>query len=120
MRNATGKQLLRTGCVLVGCLWLATCSSLTTDTTAPPFRDPTMSLQHAHGAIVAGQATQAEVLQALGPATEIRFDSGYVVWVYRAKTAESEADRAEFVILFAPSGIVKKTRLRPAYTQTGA
>ena len=62
-----------------------------------------------------GKTTQDEVLSALGPATDIQFDSGYTVWVYRARTAELDADRAEFAILFAPSGIAKKTRLRPAY-----
>ncbi|MES2950867.1 MAG: hypothetical protein V4858_20215 [Pseudomonadota bacterium] len=75
-----------------------------------------MTLHSVHGAIITGTSTstQAEVLAALGPATEINFDSGYAVWVYREKPAASDADRAEFVILFAPNGVVKKTRLRPA------
>ena len=44
----------------------------------------------------------------LGEATVVDFPSGYEVWVYRpGKNAT-----AEFVILFAPSGIAAKTRLR--------
>jgi hypothetical protein len=74
-----------------------------------------MSMQNAQDTIVVGTTTQAEAMAALGPATEIQFDSGYAVWVYRARATESDADRAEFVLLFAPSGVVKKTRLRPAY-----
>ena len=74
-----------------------------------------MSMQAAREAIVAGQTLQAQALATLGPATEIQFDSGYAVWVYRARTGESQASRAELVILFAPSGVVKKIRLRPSY-----
>jgi hypothetical protein len=73
-----------------------------------------MSMQNAQDAIVAGRTTEAEALAALGPATEIRFDSGYAVWVYRARAAEPDGDRAEFVILFAPNEVIKKTRLRAA------
>ena len=102
------------GLVLAGCQWLSACGNLGASNGGPPFRDPTMSMQSAKDAIVLGQTTQAEVKVALGPATEIRFDSGYTVWVYRAAAAIPETDRAELVILFAPSGIVKKTRLRPA------
>jgi len=97
------------------CQWLAACGTIGTDRTAPPFRDPTMSLHSAQGRIVVGTTTQDQALAALGPATEIHFDSGYAVWVYRAPSTDPQADRAELVILFAPSGVVKKTRLRPAY-----
>ena len=45
----------------------------------------------------------------------VKFDSGFEVWVYRNKSPETKAAPGEFVILFAPSGVVKKTRLRPAY-----
>ena len=54
-------------------------------------------------------------MTALGAATVINFDSGYEVWVYRAKSRGPAENKAEFVILFAPDGVVKKTRLRPAY-----
>jgi hypothetical protein len=74
-----------------------------------------MSMQQAHDAIEIGKSAKADVLAALGPAREIKFDSGYTVWVYRAAAGGSDTDRAEYVILFAQSGIVTKTRLRPAY-----
>lgn len=80
----------------------------------PPFRDQRMSIQNASDAIVIGKSNQADVMAALGPATVVRFDSAYEVWAYRGKTAKAAAPGAEFVILFAPSGIVKKTRIRPA------
>lgn len=115
MVHLTCKPLVRAGLALAACLWLSACGSLKAGGNAPPFREPTMSMQNAQDTIVVGKTTQAETLAALGPATEIQFDSGYAVWVYRARVVESDADRAEFVILFAPSGVVKKTRLRPSY-----
>ena len=74
-----------------------------------------MSMQNAQDLIATGIATKADVMAALGSATVVKFDSGFEVWVYRAKSAETAAAKAEFVILFAPSGIVKKTRIRPPY-----
>ena len=75
--------------------------------------------------------TRGEVLAALGPATVIRFDSGYEVWVYRfvepaarkrprepaaASGRQGEPDRArrpsELVMLFTPAGVVAKVRVR--------
>jgi hypothetical protein len=56
-----------------------------------------------------GKSTKAEVLAALGETLVISFDSGYEVWVYRLR-----APAAEFVILFAPSGVVARTRVRAA------
>ncbi len=114
------KQFARMGLAVVLCLWLAGCAGpgglFGSETKAPPFRDPGMSMQNAGDAIVIGQATKADVFAALGPATVIRFDSGFEVWAYGAKSSsEPAAARDEFVVLFAPSGIVKKTRLRPAY-----
>ena len=107
------------GFVLAVCPWFIACGSLSAGDATPTFRDPSMSMQKARDVIVVGVTTQAETMAALGPATEIRFDSGYAIWVYRARAADSGADRAEFVILFTPSGIAKKTRLRSAYPTTG-
>ena len=111
--------------VMVGwvcCFWLAGCAGpaglFSSDTRAPPFRDPGMAMQSAKDLVVTGQATRADVLAVLGPATVVQFDSGYEVWVYREKSPESRVDPAEFVLLFTPSGIVKKTRLRPAYDRS--
>lgn len=74
-----------------------------------------MSMQSAKDTIILGQATKADVMAVLGRATVVKFDSGYEVWVYRSKSSETTAANAEFVLLFAPSGIVKKTRIRPPY-----
>lgn len=115
MVHPTSNSLVRASLALAGCLCVGACGSLDAGGTAPPFRDPAMSMQNAQDMIVVGKTTRAEALAALGPATEIRFDSGYAVWVYRTRAAKPDPDRAEFVILFAPSGVVKKTRLRPAH-----
>ena len=61
-------------------------------------------------AVVAGQSTRASVLAALGPTRSIRFDSGYETWLYQI--ALGGASFAEFVILFGPDGVVRKTRRR--------
>ena len=99
-----------------GCLSLAGCAgpglfNLTADT--PAFSDPTVSMQNAGDSIVIGKTNKAEVLASLGAATVINFDSGFEVWVYRDKSRAPAEAKAEFVILFAPDGVVKKTRLRP-------
>ena len=85
------------------------------------------SIQPANAAISIGTSTQAEVLSALGPATVVGFDSGYEVWVYRGKSPHTTSSTAgnspsnaatkpaELVILFAPSGVVKKARIKPLY-----
>ena len=103
---------------LASSVWLAGCAGplgfAGVGGATPPFRDLGMSMQTAMQAVVIGQSTQADVLAALGTATEIPFDSGYEVWVYRSNRLQSEAAQPEFVILFAPSGVVKKTRIRPA------
>lgn len=113
------RRLLRLGLVSVCCLWLAGCAGtsgwLNSESSAPPFRNPQLSMQGAADNIAIGQSTRADVLAALGPAAGVKFDSGFEVWVYRAKSREPAAAKAELVVLFAPSGIVKKTRIRPAY-----
>lgn len=80
--------------------------------------------------VVIGRSTKSDVLAALGETRAIQFDNGYEVWVYRLKDpmsrnascgahggrpawVRSECEgTAEFVILFAPSGIVSRTRIR--------
>ena len=105
------------------CLGLAGCASPPAGSNAqagvPGFRDPAMSMQSANAAIAIGTSTRAEVLMALGPAIVVKFDSGHEVWVYRKKSPERSPEKAvtpaELVILFAPSGVVKKTRIKPPY-----
>jgi hypothetical protein len=70
----------------------------------------------AQSLIAIGKSTRADVKAALGPAIVIPFDSGYEVWVYRWPGAQRTTRAAtELVILFQPSGVVKKTRVRPGY-----
>ena len=105
--------------VLASCLWLAGCAGALgfagAGDNTPPFRDPALSMQGALEAVTIGTSSRQDVMAALGPGTVVSFDSGYEVWVYRKNPLRSEAANAEFVILFAPSGIVKKMRIRPAY-----
>jgi hypothetical protein len=64
----------------------------------------------AKAALTIGKSSRADVIAALGETLVISFDTGYEVWVYRLANAPG----AELVILFAPSGLVAKTRIRPA------
>lgn len=76
-------------------------------------------------------AARADVLATLGPATVLRFDSGYEVWVYRFDDAAprraargpdpgsaprgpvaGDGSASELVLLLAPSGVVAKSRVR--------
>ena len=72
-------------------------------------------MQIASHSITVGKSSKADVMATLGAATVINFDSGYEVWVYRAKSREPAEAKAEFVILFSPDGVVRKTRLKIAY-----
>ena len=76
------------------------------------------SAQAGRDALSIGKSTKADVRAALGEALVIDFDSGYEVWVYRERPAKKEkAEKpppppSELVLLFAPSGILAKTRIR--------
>ena len=101
------------------CLWLAGCAGpglFNDGKVTPPFSNPTLTMQSASDSTTIGKSSKADVLAALGAATVINFDSGYEVWVYRAKSREPAEAKAEFVILFSPDGVVRKTRLRQGYT----
>jgi hypothetical protein len=73
-----------------------------------------LSARIAKDAITIGKSTKADVIAALGKTTVISFDSGFEVWVYRATGDTPAKLKTEFVVLFAPSGVVTKTRIRPA------
>lgn len=88
-----------------------------------------VTAERATQAVVTGRSTTADVAAALGETLAIRFHSGFEVWVYRLvgdvpagasqplRAPAGPAARggsAELVILFTPSGIVAKTRIRPA------
>ena len=66
--------------------------------------------------IAIGKSTKADVSSALGEAIVISFDSGYEVWVYRwAGSDRTTRAATELVVLFEPSGLAKKVRVRPGY-----
>ena len=132
------KSRFHPGLVFALCACVAGCAA----PGAPPVRTGTAAANtisdgNARDAIIIGKSTKAEVIAALGKTTVVSFDSGFEVWVYRiigervvgetsAKTswverilhAGSETGttrgNTEFVVLFAPSGVVAKTRVRPA------
>jgi len=54
--------------------------------------------------------------QAAELVARLLLDSGYEVWVYRWKGADGTTRGAtELVLLFEPSGLATKLRLRPGY-----
>ena len=80
--------------------------------TPPPPKSPAPPLSESVKKISIGN-TKAEVRAALGKTNEVAFDSGYEVWVYRQPLKEKEKPPPrELVLLFNPSGILAKTRLR--------
>ena len=97
-----------------------------------PLRVKVIPADRMKDVVAIGKSTKADVIASLGETLVIRFDTGYEVWVYRlandtlakalptpriARTGSEKAwprTPAEFVILFAPSGLVAKTRIRPA------
>ncbi|MFD2365557.1 hypothetical protein [Pseudoduganella sp. GCM10020061] len=87
---------------LIAALLLAGCAS------APQQEIRTVPLDALTGQIVAGHTTR-EQARALGePVQRIRFDSGYEAWLYNYPGPAGAI--GEYVILFAPSGVVHKTR----------
>ena len=93
--------------LLAACALLGGCAlvqpPLKTTTTAPaPAPIP-------WNALAIGKSTKADVRAALGDAVVVDFASGYEVWVYRGKFSPPGA---ELVLLFEPSGILTKTRVR--------
>jgi hypothetical protein len=100
---------------LAACLFLGGCALLQPPSPPPAALRPgeIVSAQAANDSLAIGKSTKADVRAALGEATVIDFDSGYEVWVYREKLREKATPPApEFVLLFAPSGILTKTRVR--------
>lgn len=67
----------------------------------------------AENALTVGKSSRSDVRAALGEATVVDFTSGYEVWVYRQRPTEKPpAPAAELVLLFDPSGILSRTRVR--------
>jgi len=97
----------------------------------------TLAARKAADAVAIGSSTEAELIAFLGKTTVVAFDSGYEVWVYQiigdrvsgdtaaraswverilhgSSEQETSRGKCEFVILFEPSRVVTKTRIRPA------
>jgi hypothetical protein len=121
MTNAPGRVAL---CVvaLLACLCVACAGTGMLD--PPPqgpgsVRTPTgqaLAPQAAMDMIAIGRSSKADVSSTLGQAIVIPFDTGYEVWVYRWPGADRTTRGAtELVVLFDPSGLAKKVRMRPGY-----
>lgn len=74
-----------------------------------PAREKVTPTDPMKSAVTIGRSTRADVRAVLGETMAISFDTGYEVWVYRLPNTRT----GEFVVLFAPSGAVAKTRVRP-------
>jgi hypothetical protein len=130
------KSRFHAGVAFAFCACVAGCaipwaSSVTTNTAAAN----TISAHNARDVITIGKSTKADVIAALGKTTVVSFDSGFEVWVYQitgegvtretaakaswverilhAGSEKGTRGKTEFVVLFAPSGVVAKTRIRP-------
>jgi hypothetical protein len=84
---------------------LAICVLLASCATPPPEPAAGPSLAEIAASLTVGRSTKSDVRAALGEGTVVDFDSDYEVWVYRQPTVE-------LVLLFEPSGILSKTRVR--------
>ena len=114
------------GLLVAGCIGLAGCASvnptalLESSQQAPVFQNKNLSLESAAASLqtlaTSGRnASQPEVNNLLGKATsKVRFDNGYEIWVYRNASIKAPASGTELVLLFAPDGLLKKYRVRPA------
>jgi hypothetical protein len=101
---------------VIACVLLSACAILQpppkpADTPLGP--GEIRSARAGESALAVGKSTKADVLAALGEATVVDFASGYEVWVYRERAQEKEpTPKAELVLLFTPSGILTRTRVR--------
>ena len=74
------------------------------------YMDEPSTVRTAASGIEPGESTKADVRSALGPPKVIDFANGYEIWVYRTLSPETQAMTSERVVLFAPSGLVQKSR----------
>jgi len=107
-------RLALIACILVsGCAVLEFPNPKTKPEGTPLGAAEVRSAQAAAGAIAVGRSTKADVRAALGEAIVLDFASGYEVWVYRERLGEKAKPPAtELVLLFEPSGILTKRRIR--------
>ncbi len=123
MTTSAAARIALCTAAFAACLGMAGCAATGTFELSPDGRGAARSPTGespapvvAMGKVVPGQSTKADVLAALGPAIVIPFDSGYEVWVYRWRGLDNTTRAAtELVLLFDPSGLATKARLRPGY-----
>jgi hypothetical protein len=113
------KTLVHAGIVLAICPCVVACAG-PGESSIEIAATPPIPIEDARNAITIGKSTKADVIAILGKTTVVSFDSGYEVWVYRYKggspadSAQGTLGKTEFVVLFAPTGVVTKTRIRTA------
>lgn len=111
--------------LMIAAVLLSACAGPSTISTATLPGTHAVTAQAAQAAVIPGRSSKAEVQAALGKTTTVRFDSGYEVWVYRwegtgppsqgGQGGPGSAQGAdEYVVLFDPSGIATKARVRMA------
>jgi len=113
---------IRIAISMVATALLSACAGPSTVSTAMLPGTHAVTAQAAQAAVIPGRSSKADVQAALGKTTAVRFDSGYEVWVYRwegagaqSKDGPGRAQGAdEYVVLFDPSGIATKARVRMA------
>jgi hypothetical protein len=104
--------------ILLACVLVAGCSILESPGTRKSEAMPlgpaeVRSARAASDAIAIGKSTKADVRAALGEAVVVDFESGYEVWVYKERPPEkAKPPASELVLLFDPSGVLTKTRIR--------
>jgi hypothetical protein len=100
--------------ILAACALLSGCALVSPQPKEPPLGPGEVaSARAAEDSVYVGKSTKAAVRAALGQATEVDFESGYAIWVYREPARkEPPSPGAELVLLFDPSGLLTRTRVR--------
>ena len=107
-------RLLSTASLAVALAGCATGSGTLDEGSAGVLRGGALPPSQAQAQVLAGTSTREQVAAALGPANVIAFDSGWQVWVYRWLGPDRSTQSAtELVVLFDPSGVARKVRVRP-------
>jgi hypothetical protein len=106
----------RAAMLLASCLVLSACAGLPglfgPAGQVATLRDKGMTVETARDLVTPGKSSAFEVQAALGAANVVRFDSGFEVWIYRARSREAVGALAELVILVDRTGVVRKARVR--------
>jgi hypothetical protein len=100
---------------LAGCVGLAGCAGVAPSEAPSLTKASPVAAAAARSDHLVGK-TKRDVLATLGQTATINFDSGYEIWVYHLRDGQPQRTQSpgEFVVLFDPSGVVTRTRVRPA------